>query len=529
MRSSSIRSMPTSTAPPVRALGGQRARSAGCCAIGILDDRVEQVASSACAERRPGTEPSASRSLPSTASSPRVDRRPPLARARRRLEAVARSSTSSPRRLRRCAAAVAAAERAAGRARRSRPTRRRKRRAPTAASARGPRGRRARARGGTTCADGVDVVGEAAEHRLGHPRADLGVRARAGRAVAAGLPTSWSSAASRTGSRASRSRGLRRRCVNRCSSSVSAWRFDRWSTPTVVGQLGHRHRRARRRRGPGAARRPACRPSRIWSSVSRTRSAESSAIRGRPLPHQRARARSSGTRPSRRPARDAAQDPQRVVAERGRVHDPQHAAARGRRGRRYGSIRSAPLRRSRAIALTVKSRRSRSASTGRSGSGSMRKSRCGLPLWPSSPGQDRRLAPRRHDLDPLARPPAAARSARRRAGPRRPARRPGPCRPSTPPQLVDGTPADQEVDVLGRRARAARRGSTRRPRRSRRSGSRAISLADAVVRGAPRGLHAAEAIGAKPCTAPYRPEIDDAQQTSSAPAGEPRGSARCLS
>ena len=93
--------------------------------------------------------------------------------------------------------------------------------------------------------------------------------------------------------------------------------------------------------------------------------------------HQLARAR-IGLQAVDAAARHAAQDAQRVVAERRRVHGAQHACAQVLATAE--GVDPLAVRTSRAIALTVKSRRSRSSRTGSSGSGSMRKSVCGLPV-----------------------------------------------------------------------------------------------------------------------------------------------------
>ena len=93
--------------------------------------------------------------------------------------------------------------------------------------------------------------------------------------------------------------------------------------------------------------------------------------------HQLARAHRAGGRrccSARRRAGCAA-------GRRGRRSRAPRAARRAARSSRppNGSIHS-PVRTSRAIALTVKSRRSRSSRTGSSASASMRKSVCGLPV-----------------------------------------------------------------------------------------------------------------------------------------------------
>ena len=230
-----------------------------------------------------------------------------------------------------------------------------------------------------------------------------------------------------------------------------------------AGRARSRTSRARPARGSS--------PSTSFTSSSRTRSADTIARR----PHIAVIASTTSgatVKPQRRGEPRRAHHPQRVVAERllRRAGRAQHPGARGRRGRRAG--RRAPATGSRtAIALTVKSRRTRSSASDVAvadlglarlavvGLGAVRRD-LELVLALAHPDGAERDADVPDRVGPARRRSRApARAGRRwsgrgrrragRAGRRAPARRPGRAR--------------------ARRRRSARRARARTPARSRRS------------------------------------------------------------
>ena len=177
----------------------------------------------------------------------------------------------------------------------------------------------------------------------------------------AGLPMSWSSAASRTTGRAAGAASTARSVWSQRSSPGDLVLGD----PALGGQIG----RDRARAGPcrsSAAARPTGRARRAACRARRRSARRTGDGRGRPAPGSRpaspARCRTRASRPGGRRGSSAGRPPRTASAASPTARRP----ARLARPRGHRTDRGTPARRPaptpHAIALTVKSRRARSSS-----------------------------------------------------------------------------------------------------------------------------------------------------------------------
>ena len=230
-----------------------------------------------------------------------------------------------------------------------------------------------------------------------------------------GLPTSCQSAAWRSTSEPPARTASSSTC-RMCSSTVYAWVGERCGAPTHASHSGSATASAptsRARRSASAA----ASPSSVWSSVSRTRSGESPAIRG-----ASSRISPSVTGSGTSPSRERRATPRRI--RRGSSRNAVGWTARSTPAEMSsrppkGSIHS-PVRRLRAIALAVKSRRSRSSRTGPSRLGLDPEVR--VRVARRSPARPRGSASRGAAAPPR-RPPSGPKRGRKRTPTSRPATR----------------------------------------------------------------------------------------------------------